>query len=66
MTVAKSILYRLMSHDNALKLHQAMQALQVPLDILEIEEFFGTANSLVKLNKVPTVTRIHGPWFVMA
>ena len=66
LSVAKSILYHKMSHDNALKLHQAMQALQVPLDILEIEESFGTANSLMKLNKVPIVTRIHGPWFVMA
>ena len=66
LSVAKSILYNKMSHDNALKLYQAMQALQVPLDILEIEESFGTANSLMKLNKVPIVTRIHGPWFVMA
>ena len=66
LSVAKSMLYRKMSHDNALKLHHAIQGLAAPLDILEIEESFGTANSLMKMNKVPIVTRIHGPWFVMA
>ena len=66
LSVAKSMLYHKMSHDNALKLHHAIQGLAAPLDILEIEESFGTANSLMKMNKVPIVTRIHGPWFVMA
>ena len=63
--LAKKTLYKLMMMDNALKLHLAIQALKVPLDILEIDESFGTASQLVKMNTVPIVTRIHGPWLMM-
>jgi glycosyltransferase involved in cell wall biosynthesis len=66
LPLAKSVLYRKMAADNARKIHLAIQALDAPLDILEIEESFGTANSLMKMNKVPIVTRIHGPWIAMS
>jgi glycosyltransferase involved in cell wall biosynthesis len=65
LPLAKSILYRLTAADNARQIHLAIQALVTPLDILEIEESFGTANKLMKMNKVPIVTRLHGPWVVI-
>ena len=66
LPLAKSILYRKIAADNALKLHLAIQALESPLDILEIEESFGTATALMNMNKVPVVTRIHGPWIIIS
>ena len=42
-----------------------MQQLDSPLDILEIEESFGTAKYLFEKCKVPIVTRLHGPWAVI-
>ena len=62
---AKSVLYRRTAAENARKIYLAIQALETPLDILEIEESFGTANSLMKMSKVPIVTRLHGPWAVI-
>ncbi|MBX9675963.1 MAG: glycosyltransferase family 4 protein [Methylotenera sp.] len=50
---------------NANKILLAVQQLQVPLDVLEVEESFGTASYLVKKNKLPVVTRLHGPWFLI-
>ena len=49
----------------AQKLNSAIQQLGMPIDILEIEESFGTAQSFIKISKIPVVTRIHGPWFTM-
>ena len=49
----------------AQKLNSAIQQLGMPIDILEIEESFGTAQSFIKISKIPVVTRIHGPWFAM-
>ncbi len=66
LPLVKSILYSLTAADNARKIHLAIQALETPLDILEIEESFGTATKLMKMNKVPIVTRIHGPWITMS
>jgi len=35
-----------------------------PIEILEIEEAFGLAGRIVRLKRVPVVTRLHGPWFL--
>ena len=50
---------------NADKILMAIEALTVPLDILEIEESFGTGNLVIKNTNVPVVTRLHGPWFLI-
>ena len=50
---------------HAKKIALATQQLPHPLDILEMEESFGTASFLFNTIKVPIVTRIHGPWFTM-
>lgn len=65
LPLAKSILYHKLAIDTAHKIHNAIQALAAPLDILEMEESFGTATVLMKMTKVPIVTRIHGPWISM-
>ena len=62
----KSIQYQRASVINAKKIHIALQKLSHPLDVLEMEESFGTAHFLLKMTKTPIVTRIHGPWFTMA
>ena len=33
-------------------------------DLVEVEEAFGTAASLVEQTSVPVAVRLHGPWFV--
>jgi glycosyltransferase involved in cell wall biosynthesis len=43
----------------------AVKELTVTLDILEIEESFGTGNLVTKKTNVPVVTRLHGPWFLI-
>jgi glycosyltransferase involved in cell wall biosynthesis len=43
---------------------QSIKQLDKPLDIIEIEESFGIAHSLVQKTNVPVVVRIHGPWFI--
>jgi glycosyltransferase involved in cell wall biosynthesis len=48
----------------ARKLNLAIQQLDTPLNILEMEESFGIASSLLKITKVPIVIRIHGPWHI--
>jgi glycosyltransferase involved in cell wall biosynthesis len=35
-----------------------------PIEIIEIEEAFGLACRIVRLRRVPVVTRLHGPWFL--
>ncbi|OQW68529.1 MAG: hypothetical protein BVN34_07425 [Proteobacteria bacterium ST_bin12] len=50
---------------NANKILLAVQQLEVPLDVLEVEESFGTASYLVKKNKLTVITRLHGPWFLI-
>jgi glycosyltransferase involved in cell wall biosynthesis len=35
-----------------------------PIEILEIEEAFGLASRIVKLKRIPVVTRLQGPWFL--
>jgi glycosyltransferase involved in cell wall biosynthesis len=42
----------------------SVNQLDTPLDILEIEETYGTAHFLLNKTNVPIVTRIHGPWFI--
>jgi glycosyltransferase involved in cell wall biosynthesis len=49
---------------NANKILLAVQQLDAPLDILEIEESFGTASEVIKNTTVPVITRLHGPWFI--
>lgn len=44
---------------------RAIQSAATPVDIIEMEESFGFASFLMKMIKVPVVTRIHGPWFTM-
>ena len=61
----RSIQYRRNISLNAQQLNMAMQQLQAPLDILEMEESFGAAYYLMKISKVPIVTRLHGPWFLI-
>ena len=51
--------------ESADRIHLALQQLDSPLDILEIEESFGTAKYLFEKCKVPIVTRLHGPWAVI-
>jgi glycosyltransferase involved in cell wall biosynthesis len=62
---AKSLRYQIISAVNALKIHLGIKELENPLDIVEMEESFGTAHSLMKINDVPIVTRLHGPWAVI-
>ena len=62
---AASMGYKIRIIRNADKIHLAMQQLDFPLDILEIEESFGTAKHLVERCKIPIVTRLHGPWGVI-
>lgn len=50
---------------NANKILLAVQQLDEPLDVLEVEESFGTASYLLKKTKVPVITRLHGPWFLI-
>lgn len=50
---------------NANKILLAVQQLDEPLDMLEVEESFGTASYLIKKTKVPIITRLHGPWFLI-
>jgi glycosyltransferase involved in cell wall biosynthesis len=50
---------------SANKILMAVKELTVTLDILEIEESFGTGNLVTKKTNVPVVTRLHGPWFLI-
>ena len=65
LSFAYSIRYKRFSAESALKIHLAIEDLDAPLDILEIEESFGTADSLMKISHLPIVTRLHGPWAVI-
>lgn len=62
---AESLRYQRISAENALKIHLGIEELDDPIDIVEIEESFGTAYSLMKISHVPIVTRLHGPWAVI-
>ena len=57
--------YRRNIERNALKILIALKGFTAPLDILEIEESFGTGSLVVKKTNVPIVTRLHGPWFLI-
>ena len=35
-----------------------------PIELLEIEEAFGLASRIIKLKRIPVVTRLQGPWFL--
>lgn len=35
-----------------------------PIELLEIEEAFGLASRIIKLDRIPVVTRLQGPWFL--
>lgn len=59
------IKYRTNIEKNSNKILFAIKELTVPLDILEIEESFGTAHMVIKNTTVPVVTRLHGPWFLI-
>jgi glycosyltransferase involved in cell wall biosynthesis len=43
---------------------QAIKKIDVPLNVIEVEETNGIAFFLTKKTKVPIVTRLHGPWFI--
>ena len=62
---SNAIRYKRVSEQNALKIHLGMEQLDAPLDILDMEESFGTAHFLMKISHVPIVTRLHGPWAVV-
>ncbi|MES2499986.1 MAG: glycosyltransferase family 4 protein [Pseudomonadota bacterium] len=51
--------------ENASKILLGIQQLHMPLDVLEMEESFGTASYLFKRTNIPIVTRLHGPWFLI-
>ncbi len=61
---AQKIQYKRSMAINADKILRAVRQLDVRLDILEIEESFGTASEVIKKTSVPVVTRLHGPWFI--
>jgi glycosyltransferase involved in cell wall biosynthesis len=61
---AKSMQYQRASRMNAERIKLALQNLSHPLDLLEIEESFGTPDFLHKMTKTPIVVRLHGPWFM--
>ena len=65
LPITAPIRYKRYLDYEAQKLNSAIQQLSVPIDILEIEESFGTAQSFIKISKIPVVTRIHGPWFTI-
>ncbi|PPD56251.1 MAG: hypothetical protein CTY10_05195 [Methylotenera sp.] len=60
----QKIQYQRNMEKNANKILLALQKLDTPLDILEIEESFGTASEVIKKTSVPVITRLHGPWFI--
>lgn len=60
----ESIQYQRTIGFGAKKLSLAIQNLEMPLNILEMEESFGIAYFLMKTTKIPIVTRIHGPWYI--
>lgn len=61
----RSIQYKRNMASTAKKINSAIQQLAMPLDILEMEESFGTAHFLMKKTKVPIVIRLHGPCFLI-
>ena len=61
----KKIQYQRNLAKNANKILLAVQQLDRPLDVLEVEESFGTASYLLKRIKVPVITRLHGPCFLI-
>ena len=60
----KKIQYKRNVAINAKRLLSVLNNSDLQLDILEIEESFGTTSLVVKKTKVPVVTRLHGPWFI--
>ena len=65
LPITAPIRYKRYIDYEARKLNSAIQQLSMPINILEIQESFGTAQSFIKISKIPVVTRIHGPWFTM-
>ena len=63
--ITESVKYQRLMLPEAHTILQGMQHLRTPLDILEIEESFGVASLLIRKSKVPIVTRLHGPWFII-
>ena len=61
---ASVIQYQRLIKDSAKKINLGLKSLSTPVDILEIEESFGTPHYVRKMTKVPIVTRLHGPWFM--
>jgi glycosyltransferase involved in cell wall biosynthesis len=62
---ARPIQYQRDSNYLAQNLNSAIQKLSEPLDIIEMEESFGFAATFIKISKVPVVTRLHGPNFII-
>ena len=60
----KKIQYQRNISLNANRILKAFSNLDLPIDILEIEESFGTAIEIIQKTKIPVVTRLHGPWFI--
>jgi len=63
---ARTIQYRKSIKANALKISMGLQSVSHPIDIVEMEESFGTPFFLLNITKNPIVTRLHGPWFMHA
>lgn len=51
--------------DSVHRFNYALENLKEPLDILEMEESFGSNYYAINRSKTRFVTRIHGPWFIM-
>ena len=59
LPITAPIRYKRYIDYEARKLNSAIQQLSMPIDILEIQESFGTAQSFIKISKIPVVN--HGP-----
>jgi len=47
------------------RINKGLNTLAVKPSIIEVEESFGLALSLVEKLSIPVVTRLHGPWFLL-
>jgi glycosyltransferase involved in cell wall biosynthesis len=57
--------YKNFLRDSGRMLRSALQNLEEPLDILEMEESFGLNYYAINRSKTRYVTRLHGPWFTL-
>lgn len=60
----QAIQYKKTALLNAKKIYLATQSCNPAVDLIEMEESFGTPYFLLNLTKTPIITRLHGPWFM--